>query len=183
MEKAPILTDAKMKKILSDECGYKIEFIGTEERKRIQRDSDHTHYEAEYAKLQPFSEENIAVAIIEAMRKGHEAPEGKRAMKSITLAVQAIMSLRQPDDICEECKGETWIWVNYGWDGYQQDVCPTCHGTGKKQPDEKVRDKIKTAFYAYSHYHRGEMCFSPKKQMEFWSRLDEILSELRRDRG
>ena len=52
---------------------------------------------------------------------------------------------------CPDCE-EGLVWVNHASEGYQQDPCPTCKGTGKitnrvKWDSEKVAEKL----YKLSH--------------------------------
>ncbi len=55
----------------------------------------------------------------------------------LALADQINQLYEPQPDLCPECEGQKWIWVNHGSNGYQQDECPTCKGTSK--PDQSSR--------------------------------------------
>ncbi len=79
---------------------------------------------------------DIAKIILRAMfdhtSNSHSTDEGyAQEILDLPLLKALLEIYYQTAGVCPECAGETWIWVNHGPEGYLQDTCPTCQGTGK----------------------------------------------------
>ena len=67
--------------------------------------------------------------------------EGKELTRRQTIALITHIPL-SGGKVCDECNGEKWVWVNHGSDGYSQDACSTCNGTGWEIPPVTIESWI-----------------------------------------
>lgn len=151
--------------------------------------------------FQPFSEEAVIGEIFNGLREffrnemdRHRNQKLGTELESVFRHIvshkdfgkgiaRAIIFLRQPDDTCEKCGGsgkirkvdESQILPQVKREIEWIENCPTCKGTGKKQPDEKVREVLERHITQMACHGATSVRGIPAKD------IDEILSELRRD--